>query len=323
MVGLNGRREAGDEVQARGPPFVWQTAYQLKAMMLAQKYVSVDHAQMLKTQNWLKSECAASGEHIEKYPFPIYSTGTNAYLTSYVHTILSEAGQINQATDKWLEATFDKLTHPLDIMSTCYALHVIKSEKKESCYNKIEHMMRNDSSGYFWADLENKPDIHLTSYGLMILTERKSYSKGLEVFKFILARVQAPLDHTNAGANAGNAVANWMVDSYIKTIYSEALSKFLTLTKRYNPAIENVFINFNIDGKQNQIHLRPMTDIVEVIEVNSSAQNIEITAQGFGRAKARIDYVFNVDKFKQGHFNTNVTVEEQNNSYRLLTICTR
>ncbi|CAG2102777.1 unnamed protein product [Medioppia subpectinata] len=298
--------------------FLWQTAFTLQFMTHVAKYILVDPKSYKDVKNWLKSVQSASGEYIETYrDHDIMSTKSNAYLTAFVHKIMLEANEINPTTDKWLTEVFDRLTDPLDMLSTCLVLNMIKAKNLDHCNEKVDKLMSRDSTGAYWNNDQGKPSLYVTAFGLMLLSERKNKATALEVFKYIITKQKHD-------GNFHDCVG-WCVeqDSLVTVTCMEALTKFHIMLKQYDRVKENVFVTFEIAGSDKQtIHLLPNSQVVQVVEGNATAPEVGIVAEGFGNAKATLMYQYNTNTLIEGGFNITISHTKHNDKYVMLHICT-
>ena len=257
----------------------------------------------------------ASGKFVEiEEDQLIYPTELDAYTTAFVRIAMYESGdKVNEAADTWLAKVFNSLSDPLDIIPACYALTIVKNDISE-CYEKVLTMMTKDAESYFWTNKVGKADLHLTAYGLMILVEHNSFSPALKVFKYLLS---------NQDQHGFFHQDGYFEDSYVTSICTEALMKFIRLSAKYKQATENIFIDYDIDGQSIPIHLRPKVNIPEVVYANATAKTIKIKAEGYGQAKVNLYYQYNVNNLKSGNFNISAKAKKINEDYVELDICIR
>ncbi|XP_054153494.1 CD109 antigen-like [Oppia nitens] len=295
-------------------PFLWQTAYTLQFMTHVSKYTLVSEKSLKDVKNWLKSVQKASGEYIETYAdHDIMSTKTNAYLTAYVHKTMLEAGEINPPADKYLTEVFDTLTDPLDMISTCLVLNKIRAKNMDVCNEKLDKLMQRDATGAYWSNARGQPDLYVTAFGLMMLTERQQKSRAMDVFKYIISKQKHDGNFQYGGREQ---------DSLVTVTCMEALTKFHQMLKTYERFKENVFVTFELNGNKQEIHLLPDSPVMQVVEGDPLVNEIGIVAEGFGNAKATLMYQYNTMSISDGAFNISIDHTRHNDKYVILHICT-
>jgi len=300
---------------------VWQTAYTLKLMNHAKKYVKVSPAIIDRAKDWLKKQQIPSGEYIETDPDHriITTTHFGAYLTSYVYIALNsnDDKQVNSVTETYLSRLFPDLTHPYDIVITCYALHLAHHTMRDVCFEKVLKMSKVGTGIRYWLGHDGRENLEITAYALMIMVNRKSNAQALDVFNYLLSK-QSDTGFFSQGFESG------LGSSLTTIICTEALTLFINTFNAYDSKVENIFIDFFVDGKKSTLHIKPENEILQSIELPRNTREVKLISSGYGRSVARIYWEFNYNGTLGNAFNITANkTQRSGDKYINLEVCTQ
>jgi hypothetical protein len=305
---------------------VWQTAYILKLLNHAKVYLKVDQTIIDGAERWLKEKQMASGEWIEidSEHQIIQTKHIGAYLTSYVYIALNSSDpnvrQINLAAENYLGKVFPSLTHPYDIVITCYALNIANHDMRDICFDKMLNLSKVESNNMrYWLGADNKPHLEITAYGLMTLVLRKSNVMALDVFRYLITK-----QHPDGKFEQSEQSESVLADSVTTIICTEALTMFVKTLMSYDSKEENMFVDFFVGEEKHTLHIKPQNEIVQALELNPATKNVRIDASGYGRAVARVYWQYNTMEVSSGAFNISAQRNKiRGDEYITMDICTK
>jgi hypothetical protein len=292
----------------------WMTAFLLKSVHYLRNNVDVSKSLIYYTTAWLKRQQVINGEFLETDPnFMVRpNVGHNGlYLTSFVYIALeSDIKYIdpNRKAVSYISDLYPAITETYDLVIACYVFHLSKHENRDHCFDQIMKKSVIENGMRYWLGIDGNPDIETTSYGLLILVNRKVYTIAFNTFKY-LKSIQKP--------------NGTFEDSIQTSIALESMSALIKSLNNYDHKLKLINIQINDGINDHKMEVKPENEITQILELSADSKQIDLSANGYGSAVIQIVSQYNILGPIGNAFNTTFLNDNPNGTYVNLTVCTR
>ncbi|XP_057670871.1 thioester-containing protein 1 allele R1-like [Diorhabda carinulata] len=310
---------------------VWLTAYTAMALSQIKTFIYIDESVIEKTIEWLTERQNNNGSFYETGNI-VHSelqnnTGNSLALTAFVVMSLRESNHRNDPiTVNIINKGLDYIARNIGEEETVYTiaicgyvLQLTGHASKQSAFNLLESISRIEIDTKWWArdvptNEEKNPwrklprsiDIETTSYALMTLIEANLLDDAVPVLKWLLRQ------QNNRGG---------FTSSHDTVVGLQALYKIVT--RLASPTNIQIEFEYGRGGNGKFSVNKNNLMIQQIVEIEKSTREVNLTAQGTGLAVFQVSYQYNSNVTGPWPmFTLDPQVDKSSDSYHLqLSIC--
>ncbi|XP_071036540.1 thioester-containing protein 1 allele R1 [Parasteatoda tepidariorum] len=308
----------------------WLTAYALRALSLANKYIFIDSEVLNKALEWMISKQAPDGSFDE--PGEVHhkalqgGTEKGAALTAYILMALFEAkaqSKYNRQIalgQNYIERELLSSSSPYVISMISYALHLLGSSSKDRAFQLLLNMAERRDDMMFWDNKEAQVnmtdkqsdywflaasiDIETAAYAIRTFALKSDPTGSVPVLKWLISK-----QNKNGGFSSTQDTV----------VALHALSEISPLI----PAFSSLNVKFSYPEGQKTLQISNALKMQEV-EIPSSTPFVEIEVSGSGVGIVQVSWSFNLAVSGEApQFFLNALLDKTSTaSYLQLSICT-
>ncbi|XP_054716193.1 CD109 antigen-like [Uloborus diversus] len=310
----------------------WLTAYALKSLKQAQKYIFVDPDVLNKGLEWIISKQSSDGSFEE--PGEVHhkalqgGTENGAALTAFVLLALFESnarekyGQQMVIAERYIERELSSSSSPYVVSILNYVLHLVDSPSKNRAFQMLLNMAERQDDIMFWDNKENQVnmtdkqsdywflapsiDIETAAYAIRAFALRQDAAGAIPVLNWLISK-----QNKNGGFSSTQ-------DTVVALHAMSEIAPFIT------PLMSNINVNLKYPSEEKSIQISSSESLkVKEIEVPTDVSYVEIEATGSGIGVVQVSWSFNLAVSGEApKFFLNALLDKTSTaSYLQLSIC--
>lgn len=309
----------------------WLTAYAIKSLSQANKYIFIDPDVLNKGIEWIMSKQSSDGsfeEPGEVHHKALQGGEHGAALTAFVLVALHEAkaqskygNEMGQA-QRYVERELASSSNPYVVSILCYTLHLLDSSSKDRAFQMLLNLAERKDELVYWDNKENQVnttdkqsdywflapsiDIETAAYAIRTYALRFDAAGALPVITWLVTK-----QNRKGGFSSTQ-------DTVVALHAISEIAPFIS------PPVSNVNVKFTYPNGQQNLQVtssRPLD--VHEIEIPSDVPYVEIETSGTGVSVVQVSWSFNLAVSGEApQFFLNALLDKTSTaSYLQLSIC--